>query len=543
MKRFAACIAVAVFTVPIALAQPPARAKGLPLAMLSVVVTDSRGNHVRSLTKDDFQLAIGGTPVVVDKFSERGAAGAPAGEMRRIAVLFDVTTISPGARRQTSEALHGFLARTLRPGDLAVILAAGRSVRAMTGWTADLNEIDAALKQVSGESGESSTLLATGQGAAEKRINEIANDIRQAGQSQHTFYTFDALIDAARAYAAAAYRDAEQTLGGVSSAVSLFTPRTRNVMIVAGSGLPRTPGAGVFQFVETLRGIAQRGGMGTDLQTGAQHSSPMGESSSYDLTPLLEAFGTRAWRRGVVFYSISPDITDDGGSSIDMQQAGDRLAAFTNSANRFAGYHFLAEETGGIAFVGRPAAGALERIAADLETFYTVGVHPTAPIGGKYVVSVKVKNGSGVRVSRGSAGAGTPAEEMESRVIANHLLKPAGNALGISLNAAQPVIEGEKRLVTVDVIIPIRKLKVIQEGDNLTSAFTVFIATGDSAGHSSNVNRQTKQIRWPADVLAGAGEKALTFRVNVVLEPGRYQISVGVIDEKSQEKGFDRVSV
>jgi len=138
---------------------------------------------------------------------------------------------------------------------------------------------------------------------------------------------------------------------------------------------------------------------------------------------------------------------------------------------------------------------------------------------------------------------GTPADEMESRVIANHLLKAGENELGISVNAAPPVPDGERRLVTVDVLIPIRNLKLVSDGDSLTGAFTVFIATGDSVGHSSNVTRQTKEIHWPADALARAGDKPLTFRVNVVLEPGRSQISVGVMDEKSKEKGFDRLSV
>src|SRR5258708_2296523 len=156
----------------------------------------------------------------------------------------------------------------------------------------------------------------------------------------------------------------------------------------------------------------------------------MGESSSYDLTPLFNSFGMRAWRRGVVFYAISSDITDDTGSRIEMSQAGDRLAAFTNTASRFDGYHMLANETSGVAFVGRSAAGAFN-----------------------------------------------------------------------------------------------------------------FIATGDSVGHSSNVTRQTKEIRWPADAVTRAGDKTLTFRVDVVLQPGRSQISVGVMDEKSQEKGFERLSV
>ena len=251
----------------------------------------------------------------------------------------------------------------------------------------------------------------------------------------------------------------------------------------------------------------------------------------------------RAWRRGVVFYAIAPDIAPDGGSQIDMQQSGDRLAAFTDAAGRFAGYHMLADETGGVAFVGRSARDALNRIAADLESFYTVGIHPAAPIGGKHDVSVKVKNGYSVRVTRGSAGAGTPADEMESRVIANHIMQPTGNNLGISVAAVPAQTEGEKRLVTVDVKIPIRKLKLVSDARGLSGSFTVFIATGDSAGHSSNVTHQTKEIHWPADAIARAGDKDLTFRVNVVLQPGRSQISVGVIDEQSHEKGFERVSV
>jgi VWFA-related protein len=539
MKRFGVCVVVALSITSISVAQQPA--KEPPAAMLSVLVTDSHGNHVSSLTKDDFQLSIGGKPIDATRFSERGAAGAYAGEMRRIVVLFDPITISGGARRQVTQSLHAFLARVLRPGDLVAIFGGGPSLRPVTGWTSDLNEIDRALSLVATE--VVPPPLAGGQAAAEKRIRQIAEDIRQVGASNPVHLTFEALMDAARDYAAAGYRDAEQTLDVMSSAVSLFTPRTRNVLIVAGGGLPRTPGAGVFQYVETLRTSAQSGRLGAHLQDGAAASSPMGESSSYDLTPLFNSFGMRAWRRGIALYAIVPDISDDGGGRIDMNQTGDRLAAFTDVAGRYAGYHLLAEETGGVAFVGRSASDALDRIANDLESFYTVGIRPEAPIGGRHDVAVKVRNGYNVRVLRGSAGAGTPADEMESRVIANHLMKPAGNDLGISIEAVPGAIDGVRRMFTVDVKIPIRNLKLVQDASGLAGAFTVFIATGDSAGHSSNVTRQTKEIHWPADAVVRAGDKELTFRVNVVLQPGRSQISVGVIDEQSHEKGFERVSV
>ncbi|MGH9420528.1 MAG: hypothetical protein ACRD3J_11175, partial [Thermoanaerobaculia bacterium] len=194
MKGFAACVVAVLFLVPVVFAQDATPRREPPVALLSLVVTDSHGNHIQSLTKEDFQVSIGGTPVDVEKFSERGGAGAPAAEMRRIGVLFDTTPVSPEGARRTAEALHGFLVRTLRPGDLAAILSGGQSLRALTGWTADQRELDAALEKASGSS---ATPRSDRQSQAEKRIRELANDIRQSGVN--TFYTFDALVDAARA--------------------------------------------------------------------------------------------------------------------------------------------------------------------------------------------------------------------------------------------------------------------------------------------------------------------------------------------------------
>src|SRR5436305_6511875 len=177
MKRFGVCVVVALSITSISVAQQPA--KEPPAAMLSVLVTDSHGNHVPSLTKDDFQLSIGGKPIDATRFSERGTAGAYAGEMRRIVVLFDPVTISGGARRQVTQSLHAFLARVLRPGDLVAIFGGGPSLRPVTGWTSDLNEIDRALSLVSTE--VVPPPLGGGQAAAEKRIRQIAEDIREVG--------------------------------------------------------------------------------------------------------------------------------------------------------------------------------------------------------------------------------------------------------------------------------------------------------------------------------------------------------------------------
>lgn len=535
MKRLLAVVVVFVLAVPFAVAKETERT-----AILSLVITDAKGKHVPSLSKDELQIAIGGTQVPIESWEERGASAA-TGEVRRIGIVFDAQSFSPQTRRQAADALHGFLERTLHAGDLAVVLTIGQSAHVASRWTADLKELDEALARASSES---TTMLAPQQSAAERRIRDVARTIQQA-RSSGALTSFDTLMEAARAYAAAAYRDAEQSLGSLDGTLSLFTPRTRNVLIVVGGGLPLRPGAGIFQYVESLRTTAERGAMGAQLQTGAARSAPMSESSLYDLTPLVHTFATRAWRRGVAVYTFVSDVDGNTPTRVEDTQVRDELSSFTGTATKMAGYRMMADETGGIAFAGTSASDAFGRVGDDLASFYAAGVHVTTPISGRQAVAVRTKNGYGVRVLRGNTSGGTPADEMEMRVIANQMVVPSDNALGIKLTASAPVPQpGERRLVTVDVQIPIRKLRLVPaDGGAVTAAFTVFIATGDPSGHSSNVTRRRQEIRWPAAVANAAGERVLTFRVPVMLEPGRSQVSIGVMDETSQEKGFDRVSV
>src|SRR5215210_223862 len=94
----------------------------------SVVVTDSKGNRVRSLHREDFQIE----KSEITSFADASTTSAIP---RRIAVLFDITTIALPARAMIVEALHDFFAKTLRPGDRVLVLTAGQSLTALSTWT------------------------------------------------------------------------------------------------------------------------------------------------------------------------------------------------------------------------------------------------------------------------------------------------------------------------------------------------------------------------------------------------------------------------
>ena len=293
----------------------------------------------------------------------------------------------------------------------------------------------------------------------------------------------------------------------------------------------------MFQYLDTVKAQAEQGLLGGALRQGAARSSPMADANAFDLTQMLRDFAGEAWNKGIAIYTIDPEMADSASTMVEAQRTIDRAASFATTANRSAGYQLIADETGGLSFLARKPSEALPEITSDLDAFYSIGIAST--LTNKQSVQVK---GYRVRLTPGGAQP-TADAEVSSRVIAHHLLKPDTNDLGITLQAATPVAEGEKRRVALKVMIPIKNLKFVQEGSEVTGAFSVYIATGDQLGHASSVTKQTKQLRWPAAALQAAGDRQLTFAVDVVLEPGRTQISVGVLDDRSKATGYDRVSI
>jgi hypothetical protein len=297
----------------------------------------------------------------------------------------------------------------------------------------------------------------------------------------------------------------------------------------------------MFQYLDTIKSQAEQGMLGATLRQGAARSSPLSDSSAYDLTENLRGFAAEAWNKGVAIYAIDSEMGDSASTMVESQRTIDRAAAFTTTANRSAGYQMIADGTGGLAILARRPSEALEQVRSDLDAFYTIGINPPAAPATQNSVQLQSK-GYKVRMTPGGTQP-TPDIEISSQVVAHHLLKPDTNDLGITLQAAEPVADGQKRRVALKVMIPIKNMKFVQEGNEVTGGFSVYIATGDQLGHASNVNKQSKQLRWPAGALQALGDRQLTFAVEVVLEPGRNQISVGVVDDQSKTTGYDRVSI
>jgi hypothetical protein len=173
----------------------------------------------------------------------------------------------------------------------------------------------------------------------------------------------------------------------------------------------------------------------------------------------------------------------------------------------------------------------------DVASYYSLGVR-----AGDAPVQVRTTRMSYVRTYFASARP-LADDAIGDTVLAHHFIAPRSNELGITLATAPAAPTGPRRTVKLQVMVPIRNLGFAREGAEVTGGFDVLTSIGDGKGRFTRVSKQSHAIRWPAEALAQAGDRNITYSFDIVLEPGSTQISVGVVDQHSKKTGFQRIEV
>ena len=117
--------------------------------------------------------------------------------------------------------------------------------------------------------------------------------------------------------------------------------------------------------------------------------------------------------------------------------------------------------------------------------------------------------------------------------------------MGILVRTVRPVATGDGLFqVPVEVQIPMERLTLLPQGpDEHVGGFEVFIVVADKNGDMSDVARKAHQVRVPAADLDKTKGKYYAYSVDLVMEKGLNKISVGVLDQVSNENGFAREQV
>jgi VWFA-related protein len=509
---------------------------------IDVVVSDARGNRIHGLAQSEFAVLEDGQPRSIARFvevaNESGAGdNAPP---RSILLIFDETSISLAARRTTVDALKEFVQTRVRPIDrLMVTTIAGMGgVFPATGWTSDKTGILAALDKAQAASIGNKGVERR---EAERHIQLAIDYDRQAAASGQTMITFDTLMQSGRQYASGQQQEARSVAAALSDALGfLGAGPGKKVAIIAGGGLSTRPGSDIFEYLEALRQQATLGQVSPGASIGASTANPRAETSRYEISESVRQVAQMARDRGIVVYTIDPDTSGSGTLAVERTDTADMNEEFAGVADRMSGYQLLSSMSGGLMFMGRN--NSITNIAQDLDSHYLISYTQTLTARGKLPkTDVRVKSYKTRAAFTG--GPATPEAEIQDTVIANHISPPPSNEMHIALAQDPPTIDGDERRVKLRVLIPVKSLKLEHEGNEMTGGFAVYISTGDDKGHASAVNRQSHAVRWPADKMPEMMDKTIGFAVDVVMKAGRSQISVGVMDERSQQTGFAKTTM
>jgi len=200
---------------------------------LSPIVTDSSGNYVKGLAKDDFGLLVDGRPQEVETFEAANSALS-------VVLVLDVSTSMALKLREARAAALEFLS-ALKPGDRAAVLTFASNVVGFTPFSTDRGPARAALEEarVSGE-----TALYDASAVALRRLREQAG--RRAvvlftdGEDNRSRLSIDQVVDLARANEASVFAvaqgvaDARQLLRGLSRLAEETGGRSWSISSIRG---------------------------------------------------------------------------------------------------------------------------------------------------------------------------------------------------------------------------------------------------------------------------------------------------------------------
>jgi VWFA-related protein len=535
---------------------------------IDVVVTDGKGNRVRGLTRDDFEVLENGQVREITNFTEYStiagvvqASGLPSDQARpeaqttpaavpppprRVMLLFDGKTLTPTIRRNAAQAALGFIDQHVRPNDKVMVAVLSQKFTPRTEWISDRAE----LKRVVDLIGKETTpgTVQEERKRAEERIEALIELAASAFDPNNSARppTFGELLTVAKIYAEYALQDTRATaalLGSIATQLGQYPEK--KALILIGEGLDARPGWELFQKLETLaQGQVPTPGLELMLRTRKPAENPILEASRYSTTDIFAKLADTSYRAGVPIYALNPgnnqDITEV------MEKYGwppDYRQDFARFTSNFLGYDLVATYSGGAAFVGRKADLALAQVAADLGGYYSIAFRASKAPKDAGSIRVRTRQRHNVRTSLATFIPPEATDAVTDAVLAHHVLDPASNDLEIALETGEIVPAGDKQKVKLSVVIPIRNLQLAQQGSELTGGFDVYLSISDGKSYFSPVNKQSHTIKWPAGSVSEDDERTITYSIDVLLESGAKLISVGVVDHTSKKTGYERIDV
>lgn len=534
---------------------------------LEVIVTDSKGEPVRGLEKDDFIVLENGVPQSITNFSvydnatstvssvpQDAAAPAttqePFSPPRRVAFFVDDMGVRKRAR-QTLIRNATALVDQLQQGDLISVVRPTGAKRLALPYTTDT----AVARKALTEAIESCkfNIHSSGEWELEEMINGMENARNE--------------ID--RAYARGQYAKGigtrtQQRLGQLRALIgSMAGLEGRKVIVLITSGLPSNPGRSAG--LDPMRFGPAPLNVGDPTRDAMDQPLKDWEHTVGDFNPLIDELGRTAAANGVTIYALEPEVP----LSVAARQitAGSGTKGTTEKGQEVRGQvivpadmygemsHFrketlrsLSERTGGRWFRGVGTIDDVFRqVASDLSTYYSLAYRATGEHDKPRRVEVRVRNRPDLTVrTRTEVIDRSPEREMGDLVAATLLYPRNVNELHMTLQTGKPQSSSKGRAVTIplDVLIPLETLTFLptQNGQYAAKVDIHYAIAGIKSSFTTS-GRQQQYIEISEKQYETRKGTNYRFRTGVEVWRGPTRIAVGVMDPASKLAGFRTADV
>jgi VWFA-related protein len=534
---------------PTGVVGPVVKNVDVSITNLDVVVTDSKGNRMPGLRKEDFEVIEDGLQQIVLNFyaveagvlkvigddpvpapAQAALAGAPAkveagnAEVAplpvlktRIVIFVDNLHITPYNRNRILRNIEAFVRTNVKDNIEAMVVTWERSLKVLRKFTNDGRDIADVLKQVEEISAQGSA-----------RLSERRDVLKAIDDAK----SVDEAVSRIRSYILAQKNDLDFTVEALKTAINqLAGVEGKKIFLHVSDGLPQSPGYELWLYA----------------QERFRSSSLLLNAQEFDKTAGFLGVIRNANAAGVTIYAV-----DAGGLSVDPsvsaenRSMGARLDTFAERNNEQSMLALMSEETGGAAILNKnDITTALNDLERDCTSYYSLGYRSLRSGADRpHKVDVKVKRKGLKARARRSYLEKSPETRITEATLSALVFPRDDNplAVGLETGTAAPA-DRSNFLVPIRIRVPYSRITLLPDGPKLRGRLILYFVVLDSAGKQSDLAQQSIPIEVEAKSFDAFSKKDFVYDGRLLMIPGGQRLSIAVRDDLTNAVSYIQKSI
>jgi len=440
----------------------------------------------------------------------------------------------PIDRNRVLAQAREFVRANLNPPVEMMVVSYQKSFKILQPFTSDPSEVLDALRELRKASG--------GWAEREKTRREIADGMqvhsqqqasRLDGKSNATTWEQSDFFQRTMAFAEEESNDLTFSIDALRATISSIAGlEGKKGIIYISNGLPMVPGLDLFTIFNEL----------------FKSDSMVTQINRFDRTSTFNSLVAVANSHDISFYTIGAgglQLVGMGGAKYAAPL--DPGIASVGADNYLDSLRFMAEGTGGFAVVdNNDFAPGFERVVQDMYTYYSLGYRLNMT-GTDRVHRIKITlpdhPGYKIRYRRRFVEKSTETRVLD-KVLTGLMFDLNENPLDVKFEAGTPSpTEGGRSMVPFELSFPVRNIALIPDGRDYVGHVTYYIAARDEEGKQSDVVQHQREVRVPATDYEVVQNKRLAIMVNLLMNPGKQSVVVGLLDDLTRQSSYLTTSV